>query len=88
LKKRKSPVWRLGGTEVLGPGYRRGRARSSALLSRRNVLAGCAAFGASAISAPSVAAQGANAIQVGLTPVFLTSDLELLGNLRAYLARA
>ena len=32
--------------------------------------------------------QGAPAVQFGLTPVFLTSDLELLGNLTVYLKRA
>jgi phosphonate transport system substrate-binding protein len=57
-------------------------------LSRRHVLSGCAALGASAMAAPAVFAQRPNAIQVGLTPVFLTSDLELLANLQAYLARA
>jgi ABC-type phosphate/phosphonate transport system substrate-binding protein len=57
-------------------------------LSRRYFLTGCAALGAGAVAAPSVLAQQPHAIQVGLTPVFLTSDLELLGNLRAFLARA
>ena len=67
---------------------RRVSASASELLSRRYFLTGCAALGASAMAAPSVLAQQPNAIQVGLTPVFLTSDLELLGNLRTYLARA
>jgi phosphonate transport system substrate-binding protein len=55
-------------------------------MSRRRVLAGCAALGA--FPAPGAFAARSDIIQVGLTPVFLTSDLELLGNLAAYLARA
>lgn len=55
--------------------------------SRRDALQSALAFAASCLPLPAIA-QRQRAIQVGLTPVFLTSDLELLGNLQTYLARA
>jgi phosphonate transport system substrate-binding protein len=45
------------------------------------------AIGASCASVP-VLSQKSRSVQVGLTPVFLNSDLELLGNLRTYLSLA
>lgn len=51
-------------------------------ISRRTVAAALALGGTSAFAG---AVQRSNSIQVGLTPVFLTSDLELLRSLRAYL---
>jgi ABC-type phosphate/phosphonate transport system substrate-binding protein len=73
---------------VLGLPRLANRASTSQPPSRRNVLTGCAALGACAVAAPAVIAQRADAIRVGLTPVFLTSDLELLGDLRTYFVRA
>lgn len=57
-------------------------------LDRRSVLAAAVGLAlASVAGAP--AAHGTDAtIRFGLTPVFLTSDLELLGRLQAYLERA
>ena len=56
-------------------------------ISRRGLLYG--GLFAAAIGLPSPARpQRAQPVQFGLTPVFLTSDLELLGNLAAYLKRA
>ena len=61
------------------------RWRTAEAISRRRLVTG----GVGAVVLSSLAnAAGAEAVQVGLTPVFLTSDLELLGNLRAYLSRA
>jgi phosphonate transport system substrate-binding protein len=57
-------------------------------ISRRRVLAGCFGAGASVGLVSFANAARTDSIQVGLTPVFLTSDLELLGNLAAYLTRA
>lgn len=54
---------------------------------RRQWLRGAVAVGATAIPR-SVFAQMSRPVQVGLTPVFLNSDLELLGDLRRYLSRA
>lgn len=58
----------------------------SAMWSRRNVLS----IGGALLSALTVraAASTAAAIRFGLTPVFLTSDLELLGRLQSYLQKA
>jgi phosphonate transport system substrate-binding protein len=66
----------------------RGSASRSLRPSRRNVLTGCGALGVCVVAAPAVIAQRSDAIQVGLTPVFLTSDLELLGDLQTYLGQA
>jgi phosphonate transport system substrate-binding protein len=55
--------------------------------SRRALLRGSVSV-AAGLLVPAVHAQPAQPIQIGLTPVFLTSDLELLGNLASYLQRA
>lgn len=57
---------------------------SPVVRSRREVLGGGIAV---AIGAASTSAQSAPVFRFGLTPVFLTSDLELLTKLRRYLAR-
>lgn len=59
----------------------------SALVTRRRFIRSAAALGG-AVAFPYVA-RGAEAgeISFGLTPVFLTNDLELLAKLRAFLAR-
>lgn len=55
-------------------------------LTRRELIAGIAVTASvTAANATVVPAQD-NSFKFGLTPVFLTSDLELLGHLRAYLA--
>ena len=54
---------------------------------RRQVLAGLAAASAAALS-PGRARAGEREVRFGLTPVFLSSDLELLTQLRAYLSAA
>ncbi|RTL50089.1 MAG: phosphonate ABC transporter substrate-binding protein [Bradyrhizobiaceae bacterium] len=55
--------------------------------SRRKVLSlGAAALFVQKLAAPAVAREAP--IQFGLTPVFLTSDLELLGRLQSYLERS
>jgi phosphonate transport system substrate-binding protein len=60
---------------------------SAVSLSRRQLLAGLAGAGAlSLFAGRSPAAQGE--VRFGLTPVFLTSDLELLTQLRSYLSGA
>jgi len=63
------------------------RAPSSKSLSRRQVIA----FGTGAIGTFSgfseLGAQAAPPLNFGLTPVFLTNDLELLTKLKAYLSR-
>jgi phosphonate transport system substrate-binding protein len=56
-------------------------------LSRRAVLGGCGSFAAYACLCSPALAQHSSAIRVGLTPVFLTNDLDLLENLRSYLSR-
>lgn len=57
-------------------------------LDRRKLLsAGASALLASSVGCPAVAAANAP-IRFGLTPVFLTNDLELLGRLQSYLQRA
>lgn len=62
---------------------RRNTDRCNDQTSRRATLR--AIVGAAAcLSAPAIA-QRSRPVQVGLTPVFLTSDLELLGNLQTYL---
>lgn len=55
--------------------------------SRRRMLSLCGASLASACIAAPVIGKTAS-IQFGLTPVFLTSDLELLGRLQSYLQRS
>ena len=56
-------------------------------IDRRTVLAAAAALAGTAL-VPAGAQAAAGAIRFGLTPVFLTSDLELLGRLQLYLQRA
>lgn len=57
-------------------------------LDRRKLLsAGASALLASSVGCPAVATANAP-IRFGLTPVFLTNDLELLGRLQSYLQRA
>jgi phosphonate transport system substrate-binding protein len=68
-------------------GQPRGLAFTGGRLSRRGVLRGALAASALAATASRASAQRPS-IQIGLTPVFLTSDLELLGNLAAYLTHA
>ncbi len=53
-------------------------------LTRRNFVLTAAAAAITASSATQLSAQGED-LKFGLTPVFLTSDLELLSHLRAYL---
>ena len=53
---------------------------------RRDILTGILACGSALQGDPAVAL--ADELRFGLTPVFLTSDLELLARLRGYLARA
>lgn len=60
-------------------------------LGRRQLLAAlCVSFGMTVGGTGAVVASGkkAGTIRFGLTPVFLTNDLELLGGLRHYLAKA
>jgi phosphonate transport system substrate-binding protein len=57
-------------------------------VSRRRLLHGGLSAGAASLLPTSARSQRAQPVQFGLTPVFLTSDLELLGNLAAYLKRA
>lgn len=56
-------------------------------MSRRDAVVGALAA-VSLTGAGPVAAREPTSIQFGLTPVFLTSDLELLNTLQGYLARA
>ena len=64
------------------------RTTAARRVSRRRIVQHAVAFGAFG-AMPSIArAQKAAPIQIGLTPVFLTSDLELLGNLAGYLTKA
>jgi phosphonate transport system substrate-binding protein len=67
---------------------RRTLARGGRQMLRREFLGGCIGFGAYASLGLPASAQPLRPIQVGLTPVFLTNDLDLLGNLRSYLSRA
>ncbi|SMF54244.1 phosphonate transport system substrate-binding protein [Tistlia consotensis] len=53
-------------------------------MTRRRLLAGAAV----AVALPSVALAGAGPLRFGLTPVFLTNDLDLLSRLKAYLSRS
>lgn len=58
-------------------------------LSRRAFIGGLAATGLNIGPAPATEFPGsADTIRFGLTPVFLTSDLELLGRLQAYLEKS
>lgn len=57
-------------------------------LDRRIFLTGLVSFVASLAAFPRLSQATPSDIRFGLTPVFLTSDLELLGRLQAYLARA
>lgn len=68
--------WRRG--SVSGAG--------TTLTSRRALISGLAA-GALAMSVRARTAAAARPVQIGLTPVLLTSDLELLATLRSYLER-
>lgn len=61
--------------------------RSTKGASRRDALRSIAGVAAACLPLPAIA-QRSRPVQVGLTPVFLTSDLELLGNLQTYLAAA
>ena len=56
-------------------------------LNRRAVLAAALTLGLPIVSGKA-ADEGGQTIRFGLTPVFLTSDLELLGRLQGYLQRA
>lgn len=56
-------------------------------VSRRDALRTLGSLAAANLPLPAIA-QSARHVQVGLTPVFLTSDLELLATLQTYLARA
>lgn len=71
------------------PAPRAGRADSTATFipGRRGFLAALAGAGAAALLAAPARAAGRE-VRFGLTPVFLTSDLELLTQLRSYLAQA
>ena len=60
---------------------------ASLRIDRRAVLAAAASM-VGATLVPAVARASAGTIRFGLTPVFLTSDLELLGRLQIYLRRA
>jgi len=62
--------------------------REGRRLSRREFFRGCLGFGAYASLYSHASAPSLGPIQVGLTPVFLTNDLDLLANLRSYLSRA
>lgn len=64
----------------------RGGLRSSA--TRRRFLQAGLLAGTAGVFAKPARAQRELPVQFGLTPVFLTSDLELLGNLAAYLGKA
>lgn len=55
-------------------------------LDRRALLRGCAA--AASVLAPGFGFAEADGLRFGLTPVFLTSDLELLSRLKTYLERS
>lgn len=57
-------------------------------LSRRSLIRGVAAAAALISSGGTSAAESSRPVQIGLTPVLLTSDLELLAVLRSYLERA
>lgn len=56
-------------------------------LSRRSLVRGLAAVAAAIRGGDRAAAELSRPVQVGLTPVLLTSDLELLAVLRTYLVR-
>jgi len=56
-------------------------------LTRRGLICSAAAAGAAAVVGPGFA-QGGATLSFGLTPVFLTNDLDLLTNLRTYLEEA
>jgi phosphonate transport system substrate-binding protein len=58
------------------------------VLSRRSLVRGVAAVAAAISGGGRAAAELSRPVQVGLTPVLLTSDLELLAVLRTYLERA
>ena len=76
--------WRnMPGQSCLG---RRLQATAVARISRRAVLAGAVALGGSRASAAVL--RRTDSVRFGLTPVFLTSDLEWLGSLQAYLSLA
>jgi phosphonate transport system substrate-binding protein len=60
----------------------------STKLSRRSVSSGLAAMAVTAYSGSVSVAEVTRPVLIGLTPVLLTSDLELLAVLRSYLERA
>ena len=64
------------------------RASSIGRISRRRVLQHALAFATTGAFTARAGAQRIQPVQIGLTPVFLTSDLELLGNLASYLTKA
>ncbi len=72
-------------------GLRRRQAPASqanrSVVSRRRLLGGLAAVAATIHNRHSVLAASSRPVQIGLTPVLLTSDLELLATLRSYLER-
>jgi phosphonate transport system substrate-binding protein len=57
-------------------------------LSRRQVVAASGSLGGAALLSLPLWAAASDDLRFGLTPVFLTSDLELLARLKAYLERA
>ncbi|MEK1886216.1 MAG: PhnD/SsuA/transferrin family substrate-binding protein [Phyllobacterium sp.] len=61
------------------------RRLDGSLLARRTLLLGAAA-GIATLACPSVPRAQGETFRFGLTPVFLSNDLELLGKLRLYLA--
>lgn len=63
------------------------RASRPGRMSRRSVLQSALATGVLGAFTARADAQRLQPIQIGLTPVFLTSDLELLGNLASYLTK-
>jgi len=70
-----------------GPGRRRVPAWAAIPIDRRRLLAGLAGAGATGLLARPVLAD-AREVRFGLTPVFLSSDLELLTQLKTYLSGA
>lgn len=57
-------------------------------MSRRGLLSAALSLSAAGLVTSGARSERAQPVQFGLTPVFLTSDLELLGNLAAYLKQA
>jgi phosphonate transport system substrate-binding protein len=61
---------------------------ASQVLTRRSAIALCGSAAASVAFAPGLASAKDEGFRFGLTPVFLSNDLELLAALRAYLSEA